>query len=38
MGRYSMSTALSVFNSLLSLILVWSANRLSSRVVDGGIL
>ncbi len=38
MGRYSMSTALSVFNSLLSLILVWSANKLSSRVVDGGIL
>lgn len=38
MGRYSMSTALSVFTSLLSLLLVWSANRLSACVVDGGIL
>lgn len=38
MGRYSMSTALSMFNSIFSLILVWSANRLSRFVVDGGIL
>lgn len=38
MGRYSMSTALSVFNSLLSLLLVWLANKVSARVVDGGIL
>ncbi|MGN0762945.1 MAG: ABC transporter permease [Aristaeellaceae bacterium] len=38
MGRYSMSTALSIFNSAFSLILVWSANQLSKRVVDGGIL
>lgn len=38
LGRYSMSTALSIFNSLFSLILVFSANMLSKRVVEGGIL
>ncbi len=38
MSRYSMSTALSIFNSLFSLALVWGANRLSRRSVDGGIL
>ena len=38
MGRYSMSTALSMFNSAISIILVFMANLLSKRVVDGGIL
>lgn len=38
MNRYSMSTALSMFNSFFSLLLVWGANRLSRRFVDGGII
>lgn len=38
LSRYSMSAALSMFNSLFSLMLVWSANKLSRRFVDGGIL
>ena len=38
MGRYSMSTALSMFNSAFSILLVCTANLLSKRVVDGGIL
>lgn len=38
MGRYSMSTALSIFNSVFSLILVYSANAFSKRHVEGGIL
>ncbi|MCE5342153.1 MAG: ABC transporter permease subunit [Eubacteriales bacterium] len=38
MSRYSMSTALSIFNSMFSLLLVWSANKLSTRFIEGGIL
>ncbi len=38
MGRYSMGTALSIFNSFISLSMVWAANAVSRRFVDGGIL
>lgn len=38
MSRFSMSAALGIFNSLVSLILLFTANKLSGKFVDGKII
>lgn len=38
MSRYSMSTAISIFNSILSLILLFSANKISSKFTGERII
>lgn len=38
MSRFSMSAALGIFNSIVSLILLFTANKLSGRFVEGRII
>ena len=38
MSRFSMSASLGIFNSVVSLILLFSANRFSRRFIEDGVI